>query len=149
MDMTMVSLKRRPNGMPSVFNIFDDLFTSNWPSKFMEETGTFIPSVNVKEDDKNFRLEFAVPGFEKKDFDINIEKDFITVSAKKEMNNEVKEENYTRREFSFESFERTFAIPETVNAEKIEAVYENGILNVVLPKKEVQVQKPVTKVEIK
>lgn len=147
--MKMVSLNRRPNGMPSVFDMFDDLFTSNWPQKSLIEKGIFTPSVNVTESDKNFRLEFAAPGFEKKDFDINIEKDFITVSAKKEMNNEAKEENYTRREFSFESFERTFTLPENVNAEQIEALYENGILNVVLPKKDVQIEKPVKKVEIK
>ena len=133
--MRMLTVKNRPNGFPTIMNVFDDFFGKNFPD-IAEAGHSFTPSVNVTETDAAFKLEFAVPGFDKKDFNVNIENEFITVSGKKETTSEVKEGKVTRREFSAGSFTRTFTLPENVNTAKIEAAYENGILNLVLPKKE-------------
>lgn len=95
----------------------------------------YVPSVNVSENDKEWHIEVSAAGFKKEDFKINLEKDLLTISAehKAELNKE--EKNYTRREFSYGSFSRSFRIKEnTVDVEKIGAGYENGILNITLPK---------------
>lgn len=145
----MLTVKRRPNGIPALGNVFEDFFNTAFPEKFMNERSVFTPSVNIAENEKAYSLEFAVPGFEKKDFNIEIEKEFIKISGKKEISAEVKEKNFTRKEFSFGSFERTFTLPEQVETEKIEALYENGILHVTLPKKEVKAETKSQKIEIK
>lgn len=145
----MLTVRRRPNGVPTFVNVFEDFFNQAFPEKFINVKGEFTPSVNVIENDKLFHLEFAVPGFEKADFDVNIEKEFITVSGKKEVKTDVAEKNYTRKEFVFSSFKRTFNLPENVAAEAITASYENGILHLELPKKEVKPVTEVKKIEIK
>ncbi|MBC8047865.1 MAG: Hsp20/alpha crystallin family protein [Fimbriimonadaceae bacterium] len=147
--MTMLSIRKRPQGVPTLFNVFEDFFNSNFPEKFMEDRGTFIPSVNVTESEKNYKIEFAVPGFTKQDFNVDIEKDYITVSGKKEDSKETTEGKYTRKEFSSGSFKRTFSIPENTDSEKIDAVYENGILNLILPKKETKIENSIKKIEVK
>jgi HSP20 family protein len=81
--MTMLTVRRRPNGVPAFVNVFEDFFNQAFPEKYVSEKGEFIPSVNIAENEKAFTLEFAAPGFEKTDFDVNIEKSFITISAKK------------------------------------------------------------------
>lgn len=145
----MLTVKRRPNGAPAFVNVFEDFFTQAFPEKSNQTTGNFTPAVNVSEHDKAITLEFAVPGFEKTDFDVNIEKEFITISGKKEVKETVTEKNYTRKEFSFNSFKRMFTLPETVDTKAIEATYEKGILHVVLPKKEIKTAEAVKKIEIK
>lgn len=144
----MITVRRRPNGIPVLFNAFEDFF-NRLPEKQMEDGGSFTPSVNVSETEKEFKLEFAVPGFDKKDFSIETEKDYLKVSGKKEVSTEVKEKNFTRKEFSYGRFERMFNIPENVDVEKIDAQYENGILHLVLPKKEVKPESSVKRIEIK
>lgn len=145
----MLTVKRKLNGVPSFVNIFEDFLNTDAPTKTFENKGEFVPSVNVSENQKEFKLEFAIPGFEKKDFDVNIEKDLITITGKKVISSEVTENKYTRKEFSMNSFSRVFNLPENVETEKIEAVYVNGILNLVLPKKELKVNTGNKKVEIK
>lgn len=94
------------------------------------------PAVNVVETPELFKLEVAAPGFDKSNFSLNIENDFLTLSGQKEAKEEVTNEKVTRREFRYESFKRSFKLPKTVNLEAVSAVYENGILNVHIPKKE-------------
>lgn len=94
------------------------------------------PAVNVVETSAEFRLEVAAPGFEKQDFTVSVEKDYLTISAKHEQKETAEDEHFTRREFRFESFQRAFKLPQTVNQEHVKAVYDNGILKVTLPKKE-------------
>lgn len=94
------------------------------------------PAVNVMETKADFRLEVAAPGFEKQDFTLSVENDHLTVSAKREEKQESGDERFTRREFRFESFQRTFKLPQTVNQDAVKAVYASGILKVTLPKKE-------------
>ena len=87
------------------------------------------------ETEKNFRIELAAPGLNKEDFNIKVEKDTLSISAKKETST-VEGEKVKVREFAYTSFQRNFNLPKTVDAEAIEARYENGVLSVTLPKKE-------------
>jgi HSP20 family protein len=109
-----------------------------------------VPQVNVTEFDDRFEVELAAPGFTKNDFKLHQEDDFLTISAKKEINKEEKEEKgrVFRREFHYQEFSRKFTLPETVNKDGIEAGYNDGILNVVLPKKEEEKAKPARTITI-
>lgn len=104
------------------------------------------PAVNVAETEDAFKVEVAAPGFEKQHFALNVENGHLIVSAKREEKTEETQENkgrFLRREFRYESFKRSFKLPNSVNQDSISAVYENGVLNIELPKKEEA--KPVTK----
>lgn len=92
------------------------------------------PSVNIFETTDNFRMEFAAPGLEKENFQVSIDKGYLTVSASKEQKEEESTGKYKRREFNFTSFKRSFQLPETIDSNAINAVYENGLLVVTLPK---------------
>ena len=106
-----------------------------------------VPAVNIKEDDKVFSLELAAPGMSKKDFRINVEDSNLIISCEKEEETKEEKENYTRREYSYNNFRRTFAIPANVLADKIEAKYDNGVLKLVIPKIE-ETKKPATEIRI-
>jgi HSP20 family protein len=93
------------------------------------------PAVNTSENDQAFKLELAVPGLKKEDFKIAIEENTLLVSAEQQQDNTEKTEKYTRKEFSFTSFTRRFNLPENVDQSAISANYENGIMNIRLPKK--------------
>ena len=129
----------RPTGrfMPSVL---DDFFKP-W-NEYFDQGRDFwnrsltVPAVNIMDDKDEYRLYFAVPGMKKDDFNIDVEGNMITISCEKEESKDEKEKNYTRKEYNFYSFNRSFTLPEEINREKIEATYENGLLMVWLPKKE-------------
>ena len=108
---------------------------SAW-NRMREETegnNGFMPSTNVIENEDAYKLEIAAPGYTKKDFNINLEKNVLTISSEHEMKEEVK---YSRQEFAVGRFSRSFNVPETIETEKIKAEYKNGVLSVSLPKKE-------------
>jgi HSP20 family protein len=109
---------------------------------WLPEKGVEIPSTNVIENEKEFKLELSAPGFDKKDFKVEVVDGMLNISAEKEEKKEEKKENYRKKEFSYSSIRRSFGLPENVMDEKIDAKYENGILNVVLPKKEIESTKP-------
>ena len=94
-----------------------------------------LPMVNIIEEEKEFVVEMAAPGMTKKDFNIAIENGLLTISAENKVETEEVKKNFTRKEFNFNSFTRTFTMPEIVNEEKIDATYENGILKLHLGKK--------------
>lgn len=130
-DKTMLPTITRKAFSPFYMsNIFDDDFFT--PATRASQ----VPAVNIKENEKTFTLELAVPGLDKKDLKIDINEDVLTISA--EMKNENEEENngYKRKEFSYSSFNRNFYIPENVTRDKISATYKDGILCVELPKEE-------------
>ena len=120
-------------------NLFDDDF---FP--VLSQRNTSMPAVNIKEDEKNFILDLAVPGIDKKDLKIEINEDVITVSSESKDEKEVNSDDYKRREFSYSSFCRSFYLPENVNKDKIEANYKDGILSVFLPK-DVEEKNKITK----
>jgi len=124
---------------------------SDWPtvnnsllSDFFDDNGFFnspwlgrqsLPAVNVKENDKNFEIELAAPGLEKKDFNISVNNGILVISAEKTQETENKKDSYTRREFSYSSFSRSFTLPVNAREDDIQAKYEGGILKVTIAKK--------------
>lgn len=117
-------------------SIFDDLFNNSFSNFVGSDFASNVPSVNISESADDFKLELAAPGLSKEDFDINIDKRTLTISAKKETSNEEDKEKFTRKEFGYTSFSRSFQLPNGVKSDAIEASYENGILGILLPKKE-------------
>ncbi len=149
--MSLIKFNEKRRGLPlwtnrglrNVLDI-DDFFNTN----FFEED-SLMPAMNVKEQDDNFEIEFAAPGFSKKDFEITIDDNVLNVCGEKEHEVEEKEEDYTRKEFSYNSFKRSLSLPESINTEQgIKASYENGILKLNLHKKEETKQKPKKIIEI-
>ena len=128
----------------------DDIFNRDLPSVFTSNfnTGMSVPKVNIKETADAFMVEVAVPGLKKSDFKLDLDNQVLTISTESKEENEHKEENYTRREFGYSAFKRTFTLPDSVNDEKINANYTDGILSVLLPKKEEAKQKPVRSIKI-
>ena len=116
-------------------SVFDELFNS-LPSTSANEVRSTKVAVNISENENGYNLEFNVPGRNKEDFKINVDKGLLTVSYEKKEETETKDVKVLRKEFSFQSFTRSFSLDEKINAEGIEAKYENGILKVLLPKKE-------------
>jgi len=140
---------RFSNQYPSLFDRFfeNDLF--DWSSRNYSNTNTTLPSVNIKESIENFEVEVAAPGFTKDDFKIELKHDLLTVSSEKEIENETKEgQHFSLREFSYQSFSRSFSLPNTADSEKIGAKYENGILRIMIPKKEEAKPKPARQIAI-
>lgn len=124
---------------PSLFD--DDFFTAS------TSRPNSLPAVNIREDDKNYFLELAVPGMDKKDLKIDIDEDVLTISSEQKNETEESNEGYTRKEFNYSSFVRSFYIPENVNRDAINANYKEGILTVSFPKHE-EVKKITKQVKI-
>jgi HSP20 family protein len=104
-------------------------------------SATSLPAVNIREDEKSFYLELAVPGMDKKNLKIEVKDEILTISAEQREEKQENPEGYKRREFSYSSFCRSFYLPEDVNGEKISATYRDGILNVEIPKLEEEKKK--------
>ncbi|MEW4922637.1 Hsp20/alpha crystallin family protein [Algibacter sp. 2305UL17-15] len=121
---------------------FDDIFNDD----FLEEN-SLMPAMNVQEHEKDFEIEFAAPSFDKKDFEVFIEEDVLHVCAEKEAKEEdTKKDYYSRKEFSYKSFEKTLALPPSIDLDQdVKAVYKNGILKIKLLKKEEAIVKEVPK----
>ena len=134
-----MSLVKRTNDnwLPSVF---DDMFKTDWlgGTTNVNSIGVSIPAVNIIENEESFELAVAAPGKTKADFNIELDHDVLTISAQESKESEKSEDigKYTRREFSYSTFKRAFSLPETVNSAKINASYDNGVLNISIPKKE-------------
>ena len=107
-----------------------------------------FPAVNIKENEDSFEILLAAPGLNKEDFSIEIDDNILKISSEFKQNEEVKDEKFSRREFNFSSFKRAFTLPETINEDKIEASYVNGILQLVLPKKEEALPKEKRSIQI-
>ena len=125
---TITKRSFRPFYMPNLFD--DDFFP------VLSNRTSSMPSVNIREDEKNFVLELAIPGIDKNDLKIDINEDVLTISSETQNETEENKNGYKRKEFSYSSFCRSFYIPENVNRDKIEANYKDGILSVGLPKQE-------------
>ncbi len=130
----------RPFYMPDIFD--NDFFPV-----YCNKTSS-MPAVNIREDEKNYILELAIPGIEKNDLKIDINEDVLTISSETKKETEENKDGYKRKEFSYASFCRSFYIPENVNREKIEANYKDGILSVGLPKQEEEKNKITRQIKI-
>lgn len=122
-----------------IFDLLSDIFREDFETPTQSFRRESIPAVNVKENEKAYDLEVAVPGMDKKDINLAIEDHMLIISS--EMKEEKKEdkESYSRREFHYNAFKRTFNLPEEVEESKIEAHHENGVLHIRIPKKEAAV----------
>lgn len=145
--MSIVKAKKNGNGNGSMFpSLLNNFFSTDVFGKptILDPSWAFqeMPSVNITENHKNFKIEMAAPGLNKKDFKIEADNGVLTISYEKKNEDSSNDENYTRREFSYESFCRSFTLPENSLPEKIEAHYQDGILRLDLPKKEAAIIKP-------
>lgn len=150
-------LSKKPNGslfpgiVESFFNgdrFFNQSFFGKDPAFFEFDRSITIPDANIIENETNYQVEVAAPGLEKKDFKVEVQNGVLHVSAEKKDSIEEKEKNYHRREFSYTSFSRSFTLPENSNTDKIEAKYDNGVLQLTLPKKEIVPAQPAKTIEV-
>ncbi len=148
-----MSLIKRDDFFPSMSNFFNDFFNRDWmdwSNQNFSLTNTTLPSVNIRESNEAFNVELAAPGMVKDDFKIELNHNVLTISSEKKEEKETKEgESYSRKEFSYQSFSRSFTLPNVADSENIEAKYENGILTIRIPKREEAKTKPVRLIEIK
>lgn len=149
----MTLVKRNGSLINSLPNLFDDWFSRDlfdWSNSNFSNTGTTLPAVNVKETPETFEVEMAAPGMKKDDFKVELNNNVLTISSERKNENEHKEgENYTRKEFSYQSFQRSFQLSrEAVDADNIHAKYENGVLHLTIPKREEVKQKPARLINI-
>lgn len=128
-------------------SLLDEIFKPDWNGG-IQNFNTTIPAVNIKESEVDFKLELFAPGLKKEDFNIEIDQRTLSISSEKQTETDENNEKYSRKEFSFSSFKRTFNLPETVNFDAIEANYESGILHLRLPKREEALPKPKRTIEI-
>ena len=147
-----MSIIKRNEFFPGL-GLFDDFFTRdllNWGQNNNSLTNTTIPLVNIRETSDNFEVEMAAPGMNKEDFKIELDGNVLTISSDKKDENEINEgHRYTRREFSYQSFQRMFRLPkDVVDSEKIEAKYESGVLRLLVPKKEEARPRPPKTIQI-
>lgn len=154
--MTLVKTKRNGNG-----NVFPKLVNDFFDTDFFRTPGILGwnggssgyglpsgPSVNISETSKDYTIELAAPGLEKKDFKVEIDNGVLTISSEKEREEKEENKNYCRQEYSFQSFSRSFDLPENSLPEKIDAHYENGILKLTLPKKEITISNPKKEIKV-
>jgi HSP20 family protein len=130
--------------------LFDDFVSRDLFTPTFNTTGVTTPAVNIIETPEEFQLEMVAPGMKKSDFKVELQNDVLTVSYEHDHNREGEKRNvkYTTHEFNYHSFSRSFSLPETVAAEKIKAKYEEGILSLIIPKKEESKSKPAKQIKI-
>ena len=146
-------IKRNVGQAPALHRLFfDDIFCRdffNWENNNYSTTSTTLPSVNIKETSDNYEVEVAAPGMDKNDFKITLDGNQLTISSVKENEQTTGNENYSRREFSYQSFQRSFELPKNVvDEDKIIARYENGLLLLSIPKREEAKPRPPRMIEI-
>jgi HSP20 family protein len=134
------------NALSTGFNdVFDSLFKDSFLSDRMMSR---VPAVNISETEDHYQIEMAVPGMNKEDFDIKLDRNMLTISAEQQSQDIQKNKQYNKKEFSYTSFVRSFALPESADDAQIEATYTDGVLNIQVAKKE-EVKRLSRKIEIK
>lgn len=154
-DQIMKTLVRTNGNMfPSMPSLLNDFFTDDWFDSSLanwRSSGATLPAVNVRETNDDFRIEVAAPGMKRDDFKVELDNNVLTISSHREDKREEKgsEGSYTRREFSYQSFQRSFTLPaDKVEGDKIAARYVDGILHVTVPKKDEAKIKPARKIAV-
>ncbi len=137
MSNIIKSSGRAPDSWNDFFNM-NSFFDNMWPSR----SGSGLPAVNISETEKSYAVEVVAPGFQKGDFKVKVDDDILTISAESKTENESddKQREYTRREYSYSSFTRSFRLPDNVKDDNISASYNDGILKLDLPKSATQVK---------
>ena len=151
----MTLVRRNGNLLNAFPAVFDDLLNKdlfNWDQNHFSNSGTSLPAVNIKETTAGYEVSMAAPGMSKNDFKVELAGNLLTISAEKsnQTQQQAEGENYTRKEFSYESFQRSFNLPkEVVDVEKINATYQDGVLQLQIPKKEEAKQRAPRLIQIK
>lgn len=146
--MSLIRFKTNDAMLSPFENIFNDFFEGEFlPTRRNRNFGS-LPAANIKENEESFLIELASPGMTKEDFKIELDENLLTIRSEKESEKEEKENRYTKREFNYSSFVRSFTLPEEVDAENISATYAEGILKLEIPKKEIEVKK-VRQIDVK
>lgn len=144
-----MNLVKRNNSNGDFFpSIMEEFFRPDWVGGIQTPAHLTVPPVNIRETDMAFEVELSAPGKRKEDFNIEVDNDMLTISSEFKTENSEEDGKFTRREFSFSSFRRSFTLPETVKEDDIRASYENGILKINLPKREEALPKPRRAIEI-
>ncbi len=146
--MTPAKTNTRRNLLPALLSDFfegERFPAASWLDRAFEES---LPPVNIRENEKSFDIECAVPGFKKDQMKVNVENNLLTISAEQEEEKNTEDERYTRREFSSKAFVRSFTLPENVHSDKIDASYTNGILTLNIPKLKEQKSQPKKEIKI-
>jgi HSP20 family protein len=147
--MSLIKRENYSPTWPSLFNDFLNRDWFDWNNQNYSLTNTTIPAVNIKETENEFEVDMAAPGMKKEDFKIELNNNVLTISSEKQLENETREgKNVTRREFSYQSFSRSFTLPAIVETEQITAKYENGLLRLTIPKKEEARPKPMKQIAV-
>jgi HSP20 family protein len=155
MDLKSMSNQKQTNTMSIIrYNANDFVPTSfsNLVDRFFNESitrsggSTFVPKVDIIENETSYEIHFAVPGLNKEDFNIELKDNYLTVSGERKLTNEKKEKNFHTIETNYGSFSRAFALPENVDASKANAKYDKGILELTIPKDEKKTLKQTIKV---
>lgn len=145
-------VRQTGNLFPSLPSLLEDFFSRDWADSTLANrtNGFSLPAVNVRETNDDFILEVAAPGMKREDFKVELDNNVLTISSQREEKEEDQNhENFTRREFSYQYFQRSFSLPENkVEGEKISARYIDGILHITVPKKEEARVKPVKQISI-
>ncbi|MBT2620120.1 Hsp20/alpha crystallin family protein [Chryseobacterium sp. ISL-6] len=145
-------IKKNLNGYSALPSLFDDFFNRelfNWGNNNYSSTSTTVPSVNIRENGDAYEVQVAAPGMEKNDFEVMLDGNLLTISSSKQNSSEMQDDSFTRREFSYLSFQRSFELPkDVVDQDNINAKYENGLLLLTIPKKEEAKQKPPKLIQI-
>jgi len=130
--------------------MFDDFVTRDFFTPSFNNTGVSTPAVNIIETNDDFRLEMVAPGMKKENFKVELQNDVLTISYEHDDNREGERRGwkYTTREYNYQSFARSFSLPETVEIEKIHARYEDGILTLILPKQDNAKGQPLRQIKV-
>lgn len=143
--MATRSIMRPETALPALLDDFFKPWNELFDNSRIWGRAATTPSVNITENRDHYTLLLAAPGLKKADFNIDLKDNVLTISAEKEEKKEAKEERYTRREYNYSSFSRRFPIPQDIRQDTIEAKYEDGVLKIMLPKKEEAKKAAVTK----
>ena len=138
------ALSKVSERMPSVFDDFFKPWNEWFDNGGLLSKTMNVPAVNITEQKNDYLVSLAAPGLKKEDFKIDVDGNMLTISSEKEETREEKDKKFTRKEYSYSSFSRSFTLPEEINKEKIEAKYEDGVLKISLPRKE-EAKKPAAK----
>ncbi len=133
--MTLVKFNNKPNNslMPGFNDVFDSIFNDTF---FSDRMVSRVPAVNISESENNYHVELAAPGLKKEDFKLNLERNQLSISVEQSSDQEDNQKNYSKREYSYSSFVRSFTLPESADHSQIEASYTDGILKIDIAKRE-------------
>jgi HSP20 family protein len=154
---TLIKRRENGNGFPALRSNLSDFFDLDnffdelsLPRPLLSDGMRFnrLPATNIRETEKEFIVEMAVPGLKKEDFVVDVDNGSLEIRVEKEEKSEDKKEKFTRREYNYSAFYRSFNLPETVIAEKIKAEYKDGILKVQIPKAVEEKRKPAKKISV-